>query len=135
MLKDGLKAAGLRVTPQRRAIWAAFQEGAGGHLTAAEVFSRAQRDLPELSRATIYNALEEFVKAGLLQAVEGRGAVRYDPNLDTAHQHFQCLECAELYDIDVSGIDDIRIVGESGFQVRRKRVLFEGLCPRCSMLA
>ncbi len=134
-LANRLRAAGLRVTPQRRAVWSAFRAGAGGHLTAAEVFERARSGLPELSRATVYNALDEFVSAGLLQAVAGPGAVRYDSNLDTEHQHFHCLMCDMLYDIDVSDIDTLSIAGKRGFQVERKIVLFEGRCPRCAELA
>ena len=127
-----MREAGLRVTPQRRAVWEAFGDGEDGHLAADEVFARARRGLPELSRATVYNTLAAFVEAGMLQAVESRGAVLYDPNLDTTHDHFRCRNCDRLYDVRVDGVEALRISGEEAFVVEGKTVLLRGLCPACS---
>ena len=129
--EERIRTAGLRVTPQRRAVLAAFGGGDGGHLTADEVFARARRDLPELSRATVYNTLAAFVEAGMLQAVESRGAVLYDPNPDPDHHHFRCRGCDRLYDVHVAGVEDLHIPGGGAFVVDRKAVLLRGLCPLC----
>ena len=130
--EEKIRAAGLRVTPQRRAVWSAFGDGENGHLAADEVFARARRSLPELSRATVYNTLAAFVGAGMLQAVESRGAVLYDPNPDPDHHHFRCRNCDRLYDVPVEGVESLRISGGEGFVVDRKTVLLRGLCPPCS---
>ncbi len=122
----------MRVTPQRRAVWSAFEGGESGHLTADQVFERARRELPELARATVYNSLSELVRAGLLQVVEGRGAVLYDPNLDPNHQHFRCRSCDRLYDVHIEGVEQLRISETEGFTVDGKTVLLVGLCPQCS---
>ncbi len=127
-----MRRAGLRVTPQRRAVWSAFGSGEGGHLAADEVFARARRSLPELSRATVYNTLAAFEEAGMLQAVESRGAVLYDPNPDPDHHHFRCRNCDRLYDVPVEGVENLRISGEGKFVVDSKTVLLRGLCPLCS---
>jgi Fe2+ or Zn2+ uptake regulation protein len=119
----------LRVTPQRRVILGAFPPDCPSHLTADEVYERARKDLPELARATVYNTLGEFVRAGLLSMVEGLGAMRYDRNAGT-HHHFRCLECGQLYDVHPRGIDRLGL-DDSEFRVRRARVLLEGTCPRC----
>lgn len=125
-----MRGAGLRVTPQRRAVWSAF--GEEGHLAADEVFARARRQLPELSRATVYNTLAAFVEAGMLQAVESRGAVLYDPNPDPDHHHFRCRLCDRLYDVPLDGVERLWIPGEEGFVVDKTTVLMHGLCPRCA---
>lgn len=127
-----MREAGLRVTPQRRAVWLAFGDGEDGHLAADEVFVRARRGLPELSRATVYNTLAAFVEAGMLQAVESRGAVLYDPNPDPDHHHFRCRGCDRLYDVPVEGVGELRISGGKEFVVDRTTVLLRGLCPLCS---
>jgi Fe2+ or Zn2+ uptake regulation protein len=129
--EEKMREAGLRVTPQRRAIWSAFEDEKDGHLAADEVFVRARRELPELSRATVYNTLAAFVRAGMLQAVESRGAVLYDPNPDPDHHHFRCRGCDRLYDVSVEGVGEIRISGEEEFVVESKTVLLRGLCPSC----
>jgi Fur family transcriptional regulator, stress-responsive regulator len=130
-----MREAGLRVTPQRRAVWSAFGDGEGGHLAADEVFARARRRLPELSRATVYNTLAAFVEAGMLQAVESRGAVLYDPNPDPDHHHFRCRGCDRLYDVPVEGVEGLRISGADEFVVDQTTVLLRGLCPLCSPAA
>ena len=130
--EEKMREAGLRVTPQRRAVWSAFGDEEDGHLAADEVFARARRVLPELSRATVYNTLAAFVEAGMLQAVESRGAVLYDPNPDPDHHHFRCRSCDRLYDVPVEGVEGIRIVSEEAFVVESKAVLLRGICPRCS---
>src|SRR5215207_7607629 len=126
-VEERLRMAALRVTPQRRAVWAAFRGGERGHLTADEVY-----ELAELSRATVYNSLAELVRAKLLSTVKGFGAVRYDPNLDPDHHHFHCQGCDRLYDVHLQGIEHLQLLGEEGFVVDRKTFLFEGYCSLCS---
>ena len=129
-----MRAAGLRVTPQRRAILGAFGGGATGHLTAEEVYELAGAELPELARATVYNTLGELVRVGLLRSVEGFGAVRYDPNLDESHHHFRCLSCGRLYDVHPRGADRIELT-DGEFMVERTQVLLEGTCAECAKSA
>ena len=126
----------MRVTPQRRAVWSAFGTTGDEHLAADEVFRRARRELPELSRATVYNTLAAFVEAELLQAVESRGVTLYDPNPDRGHHHFRCRVCDRLYDVHVEGVEFLRVSGDeaqsAAFTVEKKTVLLGGVCPECS---
>lgn len=124
-----LREHGLRVTPQRRAIWAAFENGAAGHLSADAILRRARHELPELSRATVYNALNEFVATGLLRIVEHQGVQLYDPNTDS-HHHFRCRACHHLFDVHPTGLERLRLHGEA-FEVEETQVLFTGLCDNC----
>ena len=129
-----IRAAGLRVTPQRRAILGAFAGGPNGHLTADEVYERARRTVPEIARATVYNALGELVRAGILRSVEGFGAVRYDSNLDESHHHFRCVSCGRLYDVHPRAAEQIEL-DDDLFTVERVQVLLEGTCPTCAQCA
>lgn len=131
-IEERLRAAGLRVTAQRRAVWSAFERGADGHLTAEEVFERARENLPDLARATVYNSLSELVRAGLLQVVEVRGALLYDSNLDPEHHHFRCRSCGLLYDVHIEGAGELRVSDDQGFVVDRKSIMLGGICPECS---
>jgi Fur family transcriptional regulator, stress-responsive regulator len=129
-----LRAHGLRATVQRRAIYGVFAQAASldsanAHLSAEEVFQQARVQLPELSRATVYNALGELAEAGLLGLVEGPGPRRYDANV-TPHHHFRCGRCHGLHDIELGNVDVT--LREQGFQVQSAHVLLEGLCPQCA---
>jgi Fe2+ or Zn2+ uptake regulation protein len=124
-----LRAHGLRATAQRRAIYSLFAGAANGHLSAEEVFQQARAQLPELSRATVYNALGELAEAGLLGVVEGPGPRQFDAKV-TPHHHFRCRECSTLYDIEPDSVE--LTLRDDGFQVERSHVLLEGLCPACA---
>ncbi len=131
-IEHRLREAGLKVTAQRRAVWSAFERAHSGHLTAEEIFDLAREDLPELARATVYNSLSELVRAGMLQVVEGRGALLYDRNLDPDHHHFRCRSCGMLYDVHVEGADELGVLGDEGFVVNQRRITLEGICPECA---
>jgi Fur family ferric uptake transcriptional regulator len=124
-----LRAHGLRATAQRRAIYGLFAGTANGHLSAEEVFQRARAQLPELSRATVYNALGELAEAGLLGVVEGPGPRQFDANV-SPHHHFRCRRCSALHDIEPARVE--LTLREPGFEVERAHVLLEGLCPTCA---
>lgn len=124
-----LRAHGLRATAQRRAIYGLFAGTENGHLSAEEVFQRARVQLPELSRATVYNALGELAEAGLLGVVEGPGPRQFDANV-LPHHHFRCRQCHTLHDIEPEGVE--LSLRDPGFEVERAHVLLEGLCPKCA---
>lgn len=130
-----LRTAGLRVTPQRRAVLSAFVGGEGGassHLTAEAVGERARRQVPELARATVYKVLAELTRVGLVQIVPGAGVTRYGANPDQDHQHFQCRCCGVLHDVKVVGLGELQLWEGTGFVTERRTVMFEGLCPQCA---
>jgi Fur family peroxide stress response transcriptional regulator len=125
-----LHAHGLRVTPQRRAVYAAFDDGRAGHLSAHEVLRRARGIAPAISLATVYNTLSQFVAAGLLGTVQGPGCQLYDPNV-APHDHFRCRVCARLLDVHLQGVDRLTLT-DPGYVVERASVIFHGTCPSCT---
>jgi Fur family ferric uptake transcriptional regulator len=124
-----LRERGLRATAQRRAVLAAFEAGHAGHLTAEDVFERARRELPELSLATVYNALADLVRAGLLVRLDGTGRHLYDAKLEQ-HQHFRCRSCGRLFDVHARGLGELALA-EDGFEIERTQLVLEGRCPDC----
>lgn len=127
-----LRARGWRLTAQRRVV-AEVLDGDHIHLTADEVLSRATARLPEISRATVYNALGELVSLGeVLEVVDGR-AKRYDPNA-RPHHHLTCSACGTIRDVHPAGdpLDLLPATERHGFQVTTAEITFRGLCPTCT---
>ena len=96
-----LRARGLRVTPQRRAILGAFSRDAAEHLSADEIHARAAAVVPELGRGTVYATLAELTELGLLAARGSPEPVRYETNTEP-HQHFRCRLCLRLFDVELA---------------------------------
>jgi Fe2+ or Zn2+ uptake regulation protein/O6-methylguanine-DNA--protein-cysteine methyltransferase len=126
---DWLRARGLRSTPQRRAILGVFGGGRTEHLSADEVYSRAVRVLPELSRATVYATLAEFSELGLLSAFGTPEPVRYETTVEP-HAHLRCYTCLRLFDLPGASQNPEDIVAP-GFIVKRVETRAEGICDEC----
>jgi methylated-DNA-[protein]-cysteine S-methyltransferase len=125
-----LRARGLRSTPQRRAILAAFRGGPAEHLSADEVYARAAESLPDLSRGTVYATLAEFSELGLLSVYGAPEPVRYETNT-THHSHFRCRLCLRTFDL-LSGLQNPDEITDPGFSVERVDTRAEGICAECS---
>ncbi|GAA2165909.1 MULTISPECIES: Fur family transcriptional regulator [Glycomyces] len=122
-----------RITPQRRVI-AETLEGSHVHFTAEEILERAVERMPELSRATVYNTLNEMVALGevLELTLDGRSK-RYDPNADHEHHHLICEGCGLMKDVHAMADPVDWLPGDErhGFAVSRGSITYRGLCPAC----
>lgn len=129
-IKQCLEDKGLRCTPQRYAVMS-FLMDHNSHPTAAETFEAVNRVDPRSSRATTYNNLRDFVKAGLVRevAIEGRSA-RYDAK-GMRHHHFICDRCGEVEDVEWYNVPNpaSRFLGKR--VLRECELIFRGLCTKC----
>ncbi|MCX4821723.1 transcriptional repressor [Streptomyces sp. NBC_01142] len=133
-LLERLRRRGWRMTSQRRVV-AEVLDGDHVHLTADEVHARAAQRLPEISRATVYNALGELVSLGEVTEVSTNGrAKRYDPNAHHPHQHLVCSHCGTIRDVHPTGspLDDLPAEERFGFTVSEVEITYHGLCPTCA---
>ncbi|WP_328302470.1 transcriptional repressor [Streptomyces sp. NBC_00435] len=133
-LLERLRGRGWRMTSQRRVV-AEVLDGDHVHLTADEVHALAVERLPEISRATVYNALGELVSLGEVMevATDGR-AKRYDPNAHHPHQHLVCSGCGLIRDVHPNGDPLAQLPAEQrfGFTVSGAEVTYRGLCAACA---
>jgi Fur family ferric uptake transcriptional regulator len=133
-LLDRLRDRGWRLTAQRRVV-AEVLSGPNVHLTADEVHALAQKKLPEISRATVYNTLTELVAMDEVSEVSSDGrAKRYDPNPDHTHQHLVCDRCGRIVDVNPGrqAVAALPARERHGFVVRGAEVTYRGVCPDCA---
>jgi Fur family transcriptional regulator, stress-responsive regulator len=131
-LLERLRGRGLRLTAQRRVI-AQTLEGTHVHLTADQVYERATARLPEISRATVYNTLNQFHALGEVREITlDDGPKRYDPNAGQRHQHLICERCGTVRDVIPRGAVTLPERERHGFAVNATEVIFRGLCPACA---
>lgn len=101
---SGVRAAGLKLTPQRIAIVRALAADPS-HPTAQEIFDRLQASMPTMSFATVYNTLDALAQAGLCGSLSlSPGPARFDPNM-VPHHHVVCDGCGLVRDV-ISLSDD-----------------------------
>jgi Fe2+ or Zn2+ uptake regulation protein len=97
-LRQTLEEAGWRYTRQRAAVYH-YLHASDCHPTAEQVFVAVRRQLPHISLATIYKALEALVDAGLAaRLADTSGPARYDGRSD-AHYHLRCERTGQVRDL------------------------------------
>ena len=128
-----LRAAGLRLTPQRLAIYSALAQ-TKRHPSAQDLHEQLQGRLPSLSPATVYNTLQVLVEHGLVHEIgdAGDGVAHYDADLEP-HLNLICTRCHRIDDFELEAIADAErtVAAESGYQVQGARLVYYGICPAC----
>lgn len=123
--EERLRAKGIQPSAQRVAL-AHYLFNCEHHPSADEVWDEAKRDLPQVSRATVYNTLSLLVEKGLLRQVclkEGR--VAYDSNLER-HHHFVDEDSGRIFDIPWERIDVTELDLPDGFEASDYQVVIRG---------
>lgn len=99
-----LRATNLRTTqPRIQLAHLLFGQG-DRHLTAENLFTEAKAAGLTVSLATVYNALNQFLEAGLLrEVIVDSGRSYFDTNLSD-HFHFYVEATGELIDVPPQSI-------------------------------
>ncbi|OLP18876.1 transcriptional repressor [Leptolyngbya sp. 'hensonii'] len=126
-----LKAKGLRVTPQRFAVYANLLARMD-HPTAEDILSDLNQNAPTSSQATVYSSLQALRDAGLVREVLlEEGVCRYDANI-SPHHHFRCKSCGQIEDVaweQFQGLSLNRL--RAGLKVEGYEVTVYGVCDHC----
>jgi Fe2+ or Zn2+ uptake regulation protein len=134
-LTDRFRSQGLKVTPQRQAIFRILH-GNEAHPTAEAVHARVVRDMPMVSLRTVYQTLNDLTAMGELGQIDvGTGSARFDPNL-SPHHHLVCDTCGRVDDLHVDYPDVAVPAGSAAdFEVTRTEIVFRGRCAACAATA
>jgi len=131
-LKERLRSAGLKVTPQRMAVYLEMIRSEG-HPTVSDVYDKVRLRLPSISLDTVYRTLWKLSELGLISPVTTSGdGVRFDSRADH-HHHFICARCGRTIDFEHSQLDrspvprDIDRLGE----VWDAHMEVRGICRGC----
>ncbi|MSO79793.1 MAG: transcriptional repressor [Acidimicrobiia bacterium] len=127
------RAQGLRVTPQRQAIFRLLQANAE-HPTVEALYESARSDMPTISLKTVYSTVHDLEALGEVALLDvGTGSVRVDPNVEHAHHHLICTECGKVRDVLID-VRALRVPARErrGFTVDDVEVNFRGVCDECA---
>ncbi len=119
-----LRAAHLRSTRQRLALVRLLFERGDRHVTAEQLHGEAVEAAVRMSLATVYNALHQFMEAGLLREVVVNSDRSYFDTNVSDHHHFFFEDTGRLLDIPgehvaVSGLPKL----PAGTAIRRVDVM------------
>lgn len=123
---------GQRQTRQRDAILQVLA-GAKGPLSVQEIFTQSKKKIP-LGIATVYRAINLLLEAHEIQSVIlPSGETRYESADLGHHDHFQCRNCEQVFDLSVCPLHLASgTIIPGGFVVEDHEMTLYGLCPDCA---
>jgi len=96
-IRNKLIAKGLKVTPQRIAIFEAIVK-LNNHPTADNIIDYIRKNYPNIATATVYKVLDALVVNELIKKVKTeRDVMRYDAIMES-HHHLYCSESDRIED-------------------------------------
>lgn len=106
------------------------------HPNVDEIYSNLSKNIPTLSRTTVYNTLKLFVEKGASQMLTiDDNSICFDGDL-TPHAHFLCEDCRKIYDIPITE-ESINHPDEelASFIINDTQLFYRGICPECARKA
>lgn len=107
-----------------------YLESRRNHPSADEIYNELVKDIPTLSKTTVYNTLNLFRDVGLVRVITiEENETRFDADTSN-HGHFKCESCGKISDFFVQ-IEGMKMNGLDNFKIRQKDIYFKGICAKC----
>ena len=119
IIDETIRAAGLRVTRQRRAIYRVLSD-AEDHPDAPEVHKRAQAYDSKVSLATTYRTLAELADKGVVNRLPLEGEpTRFETGDAPHHDHIIDIESGEVVEFMSAEIEELQrqVARSHGYEI------------------
>lgn len=106
------------------------------HPCIDEIYMALCKEIPTLSKTTVYNTLKLFVEHGAAKmlTIDERNAC-FDGNT-SLHAHFLCRTCEKIYDLPFrENPAEREELEEKGFVLEEIHRYYKGTCPECAKKA
>jgi Fe2+ or Zn2+ uptake regulation protein len=127
--KEILIDKGVKPTFQRLRILEYLQKH-NNHPTVEMIYEDLVREIPTISKTTIYNTLNSFLEKGIIHAITITGTeTRYDFKT-IPHHHFLCKRCGKVIDVDIE-CPYVKKGKIGGHKIEELHGYFKGICKGC----
>lgn len=128
-----LNSMGLKATFPRLKILEIFEKAEARHLTADDVYRLLLNEKVEIGLATVYRALTQFERAGLLERHHFEsGKAVFEIKAGTHHDHLVCINCGrveEFFDEEIERRQK-KIAKERGFAIQEHALYLYAACTK-----
>lgn len=132
-----LKAAGVRLTPQRLLVLQTIAESPG-HVSVEEIHRKARRAYPYLDVATVYRTVQMLKRHNVVTEIGIGHRLHYELAVSGArHHHMVCEECGGAFDLAPRQLAELRdrLEREFGFRANLDHFTVTGVCATCAKAA
>ncbi|MBN2061092.1 MAG: transcriptional repressor [Deltaproteobacteria bacterium] len=127
-----MREAGLKITPQRKAIIEVISEMRLLHPPVNAIHAEARKKMPNLSLSTTYATINEMRRLNLINVLDfGKKESRCETN-PSEHLNLICRGCGKVLDYKMPfAIDREYIANQTGFVITGSRLEYYGFCKEC----
>jgi Fe2+ or Zn2+ uptake regulation protein len=120
-----------RTTSQKKIILD-YLKSVTTHPSANVVYIAVRKNLPHISRGTVYRVLNNLRKKGEIQAIQTKDATFFDGDVSD-HAHFICTDCGKIYDVfdECSKCGILKKRKLKVGKIKNYKVQFYGTCKKC----
>ena len=105
-IKDALNAHGLKVTPQRIAVYRALLK-LNNHPDTDQIIAQVLKDSPAISSGTIYKTLDTLAEYGIINRIKtDSGRMRFD-HITKKHHHLYDRNTDKIMDYSDDDLDNL----------------------------
>ena len=129
-----IRNTGLKVTEPRLKILSVFEKSKERHLSAEDVHDILKAQSVVVGMATIYRALANFEKAGILnKSTFDDGRAIYEINEGPHHDHIVCVDCGNVEEFVDEEIEkkQKKIANQKGYSLKSHSLVLYGSCSEC----
>ncbi len=128
-----LRAAGMRVTPQREAVLASVHRLR--HATPDSILRDLDENRPAVNLSTVYRSLEALESVGLVRHTHlGPGTPVYHVTAESPHIHLRCDSCGALRSVPIEAAATFvaQLRQDTGFRADIGHAAIHGRCRACA---
>lgn len=136
LLRNRLRARGLRWTPQRRLLVDVLDR-VDGHVTGAELVEACRELDPGTTPSTVYRTLDVLEELGVVSHSHGHdGREEYHVRPAVAHGHLVCDLCGDSWELTPDEADPVvaSLRTRRQFEVDLGHLTIVGRCAACAAL-
>ena len=129
-----IRNTGLKVTEPRLKILSVFEKSKARHLSAEDIHDTLKAKSVVVGMATIYRALANFEKAGILnKSTFDDGRAIYEINEGPHHDHIVCVDCGNVEEFVDEEIEkkQKKIANQKGYSLKSHSLVLYGSCSEC----
>ena len=121
-----------RDTKQREAILRILRN-IRSHPTADWIYEEVKKEIPNISKGTVYRNLAVLQKSGQASELNLNGTVRRFEAKRESHYHFRCERCGRVFDVEepVHRDFDQEVAKRTGLKISYHQLEFRGICHDC----
>lgn len=121
---------GIRPSVQRTAVME-YLMNFKSHPTVEEIYAALSPSIQTLSKTTVYNTLNLFLKKGAVQtlSIDDKN-LRFDADV-SHHAHFYCRNCGTVHDIFDVNQEYFSIPENRKYKIDAVEISYYGICNEC----